>query len=148
MSESPDSPTGFGNVTRFVCGGLADLGHRVSILGWQTRGAPRTWNGCQLYPTSGGTAFGADVLLFYLQRLRPDVLITLADVWWLSWIAHPLIAATGAPWWFYYPLSGDCGDNRLPESWVHILRRVDLPIAMSRYGLDVTAKNGVAAAYI
>jgi glycosyltransferase involved in cell wall biosynthesis len=92
--------------------------------------------------------FGADVLLFYMQRLRPDVLITLANVWWLSWITHPLIAAAGVPWWFYYPIDGDCGDGRLPESWVQLLRRVDLPIAMSRYGLDVTAKNGVAAAYI
>jgi glycosyltransferase involved in cell wall biosynthesis len=87
-------------------------------------------------------------LLFYLQRLRPDVLITLANVWWLSWIAHPLIATAGVPWWLYYPLDGDCGDSRLPESWIQILRRVDLPIAMSRYGLDVTARNGVAAAYI
>lgn len=147
MSDSPDSPTGFGNVTRFVCSGLADLGHRVSILGWQTRGTPIVWHSCQLYPT-GYSDVGADVLLFYLQRLRPDVLITLGNVWWLSWITHPLIAANGVPWWLYYPLDGDCGEGRLPESWVQVLRRVDLPVAMSRYGLEVTARNGVAPAYI
>ena len=147
MSDSPDSPTGFGNVTRFVCSGLADLGHRVSILGWQTKGTPIVWNSCQLYP-AGYSDVGADVLLFYLQRLRPDVLITLGNVWWLSWITHPLIAANGVPWWLYYPLDGDCGEGRLPESWVQVLRRVDLPVAMSRYGLEVTARNGVAPAYI
>jgi glycosyltransferase involved in cell wall biosynthesis len=147
MSDSPDSPTGFGNVTRFVCSGLADLGHRVSILGWQTKGTPIVWHSCQLYPT-GYSDVGADVLLFYLQRLRPDILITLGNVWWLSWITHPLIATSGVPWWLYYPLDGDCGEGRLPESWVQVLRRVDLPVAMSRYGLEVTARNGVASAYI
>src|SRR3954451_22039363 len=147
MSDSPDSPTGFGNVTRFVCSGLADLGHRVSILGWQTKGTPIVWHSCQLYPT-GYSDVGADVLLFYLQRLRPDVLITLGNVWWLSWITHPLIAANGVPWWLYYPLDGDCGEGRLPESWVQVLRRVDLPVAMSRYGSEETARNGVAPAYI
>src|SRR3954451_5417645 len=147
MSDSPDSPTGFGNVTRFVCSGLADLGHRVSILGWQTKGTPIVWHSCQLYPT-GYSDVGADVLLFYLQRLRPDVLITLGNIWWLSWITYPLIAANGVPWWLYYPLDGDCGEGRLPESWVQVLRRVDLPVAMSRYGLEVTARNGVAPAYI
>jgi glycosyltransferase involved in cell wall biosynthesis len=108
---------------------------------------PTTWNGCQLYPI-GRHSFGADVLLFYLQRLRPDVLITLGNVWWLTFMVHPLIADADIPWWLYYPLDGDCGDGRLPESWVQVLRRVDLPIAMSHYGLDVTAKNGVKATYI
>jgi glycosyltransferase involved in cell wall biosynthesis len=151
MSDSPNSPSGFANVTRSVCGGLSDLGHRVSILGWQTTGIPITWNGCQLYPI-GYNRFGADVLLFYLQRLRPDVLIILADVWWMTYMAHPLIAnfisTAGIPWWLYYPIGGDCGDGRLPESWVQVLQRVDLPIAMSCYGLDVSAKNRVKANYI
>ena len=150
MSDSPNSPSGFGNVTRHVCGGLAGLGYRVSILGWQTREAA-TWEGCRLYPIRHDQ-FGADVLLNYLQRLRPDVLVTLADVWWLTYIAHPLIASflatAGIPWALYYPIDGDCGEGRLPESWVEVLRRVELPIAMSRYGLSVSAQNGVTAAYI
>src|SRR4051794_20752389 len=110
MSNSPISITGFGNVTRSVCSGLADLGHRVSILGWQVAGEtrwpvkrPENWGNCQLYPM-GHHRTGADVLAFYLRRLRPDVLITLYDIWPLPWMAHPLIAKAGIPRWLYYPL--------------------------------------------
>jgi hypothetical protein len=33
MSDSPTSPSGFGNVTRFFGSGLADRGHQARILG-------------------------------------------------------------------------------------------------------------------
>ena len=88
MSDSPTAPSGFGNVSRFVCEGLARRGHEVSIVGWQMRGQAQPWQGCTLYPTRFDT-FGADVLLGYLQRLKPDVLVTLADVWWLTYIGNP-----------------------------------------------------------
>jgi glycosyltransferase involved in cell wall biosynthesis len=49
MSDSPTMPTGYGNATRYVCGILADCGHQVSILGWQTINQVR-WRNCTLYP--------------------------------------------------------------------------------------------------
>lgn len=151
MSDSPVSPSGFGNVTRFVCSYLADRGHRVSILGWQARGRPVPWRNCTLYPVRYN-GFGADVLLGYLRRVRPEVLVTLADVWWLTYIAHPIIAnfmrTAGIPWVLYYPIDADNGDGRLPPSWVRTLKTVDLPVAMSQYGRDVTLANGVDPAYI
>jgi len=151
MSDSPSSPSGFGNVTRFVCDGLAARGHQVSILGWQAHGSPTRWRNCVLYPVRLDS-FGSDVLMNYLQKLRPDVLITLADVWWLTYIANPLIAnfmgTTGTPWALYYPIDGDMGGGRLPPSWVRVLETVDLPIAMSDYGRDVTLANGITPAYI
>lgn len=151
MSDSPTSPSGFGNVSRFVCQGLAARGHHVSILGWQTSGSSVHWQGCTLHPVRLNT-FGADVLLGYLQRIQPDVLITLADVWWLTYIANPVISnfmrTAGVPWGLYYPIDGDLGDGKLPPSWVRILKVVDLPIAMSEYGRDVSRINGIEPAYI
>ena len=151
MSDSPTSPSGFGNVSRFVCEGLAERGHDVAIVGWQMRGQPEPWRGCTLYPTRFDT-FGADVLLGYLQRLKPDVLVTLADVWWLTYIANPTITgflrAAEIPWALYYPIDGDLGEGALPASWVRILERVDIPIAMSQYGRDVTLANGVIPEYV
>jgi len=151
MSDSPTSPSGFGNVTRFVCAALANCGDQVSILGWQARGEPVSWQNCTLYPVRHDS-FGADVLLNYLCRLQPDVLVTLADIWWLTFISHPLIAnfmrTAAIPWALYYPIDSDLGDGRLPPSWVHILKTVDLPIAMSQYGRDVSRINGVQPAYI
>src|SRR5438874_2476580 len=151
MSDSPTSPSGFGNVTRYVCAGLAGQGHQVSILGWQAHGSPARWQNCTLYPVRLNS-FGADVLLSYLQKLQPDVLITLADVWWLTYITNPFIAnfmrTAGIPWALYYPIDGDMGAGRLPPSWSQILQTVDLPIAMSAYGAEVSRVNGVTPAYI
>ncbi len=151
MSDSPSTPSGFGNVTRFVCAGLAERGHEISIVGWQARGRPESWAGCTVYPTRFDT-FGSDVLLGYLQRHRPDVLVTLADVWWLTYIANPAITGflrtAGIPWALYFPIDGDLGDGALPPSWVRILERVDIPIAMSEYGREVSRVNAVTASYI
>ncbi len=151
MSDSPTSPSGFGNVTRFVCAGLAEHGDQVSILGWQARGEPVPWGRCTLYPVRHD-GFGADVLLHYLRRIQPDVLVALADVWWLTFITEPSIATflrtACIPWALYYPIDGDMGGGRLPPSWVQILKTVDLPIAMSEYGRDVTRVNGIEPAYI
>jgi len=151
MSDSPTSPSGFGNVSRFVCAGLAQRGYDVHILGWQNVGAVSTWNGCRVYPVRQD-GFGADVLLEYLTRIRPDALIALADVWWLTFVRHPgiekYLRASLTPWLLYFPIDSDLGDRRLPPSWVRILEAVDVPIAMSAYGRDVALANGVRARYI
>src|SRR2546421_8178554 len=148
MSDSPAAPSGFGNATRFVCTGLANRGHQVSILGWPTQGQPTPWQNCMLYPIG----FSANELLHYLRELQPDVLITLADVCMLEYLNNPVITdfmhTAGIPWVLYYPISADMGENRLPPSWVDTLKAVDLPIAMSRYACDVTQANGVEPIYI
>ena len=159
MSDSPTIPTGFGNVTRRVCTGLADRGHHVSILGWVMRGQPTPWQNCMLYPATPwhhGMPYqrGRDTseLLHYLRQIQPDVLIIQGDVWWPRYIIDSSLAnfmhTNGIPWILYYPIDSDMGENRLPPSWIRILKNVDLPIAMSRYGHDVTQANGVEADYI
>jgi glycosyltransferase involved in cell wall biosynthesis len=157
MSSSPTAPTGFGNVTRYVCAGLADYGHQVSILGWQTRG-PERWHKCTLYPirrnfeSDGLGGFDVNILLEYLSRLRPDVFVMQTDVSWLPYFHHPIIAnfvrTAGIAWALYYPIDGDRGENRLPEDWINLLKTIDIPIAMSRYGAQVSQANGVGAACI
>jgi len=154
ISDSPTVPTGFGSVTRFVCGGLADGGHQVSILGWHAQGQPTPWHNCMLYPSNNvGPNANVDELLSYLRQLQPDVLITQGDIWWwLRYILEPAFAnfmhTASIPWILYYPIDADMGENRLPPSWVRILKTVDLPIAMSCYGRDVVQANGVESAYI
>ncbi len=150
MSDSPDTPSGFGNVTRFVCEGLARRGHRVGILGWQTRN-PFEWNGCKVYPTHLDP-LGSDALYGYLVRHRPDVVIALADVWWLPFFTAPHVRRqmelTDTPWLLYFPIDGDTRDERLPPSWIELLREVDVPIAMSRYGQRIANRCGVHCEYI
>jgi glycosyltransferase involved in cell wall biosynthesis len=151
ISDSPTTPSGFGNVTRFLCGGLAKNGFQISILGWQKQGHASDWDGCRIFPVRRDP-FGADVLLGYLQKLRPDVVVALADVWWLTFITHPLIkrfmTIAGIRWVLYYPIDGDTPEQRLPCSWVKMLQRVDVPVAMSRYGQAICRRCGVKAQYI
>jgi glycosyltransferase involved in cell wall biosynthesis len=149
ISDSPDTPSGFGNVTRFVCEGLAARGHRVSILGWQTETA-NDWNGCKVYPSQG--RLGSDALYPLLVRHRPDLVVALADVWWLPYFAAPHIRRqmemTQTPWALYFPIDGDTGDERLPPGWVDLLREVDMPIAMSRYGQRIARRCGIDCEYV
>jgi len=155
MSDSPTIPSGYGNVTRRVCGYLADRGHEVSILDWQTKGKPIPWQNCMLYsklhPMYSPNACRAE-LVDYVRQLQPDIVVILTDMWWLRDINCPDIAnfmnTARIPWAFYYPIDGDAGEKRLPPRWVHILKTFDLPIAMSRYGCDVAQANGVEPAYI
>ena len=150
ISDSPETPSGFGNVTRFVCGGLAARGHQVSILGWQTKQA-HDWNGCRVHPV-GSDPMGSDALYAYLIRHRPSLVIALADVWWLPYFGSPHVRRqmelTGTPWALYFPVDGNTADGLLPPSWVELLHTVDVPIAMSRYGQRIAADCGVACEYI
>ena len=154
-SDSPTIPSGYGNVTQRICSGLADRGHHVSILGWQTRGKPTRWQNCMLYtklhPGYSPNACRAE-LVDYVRQLKPDIVVMLTDIWWLNDINCPDIAnfmhTAGTPWVFYYPVDGDAGEKRLPSSWIRNLKTFDLPIAMSRYGYDIAQANEVEAAYI
>jgi glycosyltransferase involved in cell wall biosynthesis len=149
ISDSPDTPSGFGNVTRFVCAGLAARGHAVSILGWQTT-EQHQWNGCTVYAASG--ALGSRSLFPFLVRHRPEIVIALADVWWLPYFSAPHIRRqmllTDTPWALYFPIDGDKQGGGLPPSWIEFLGDVDIPIAMSEFGRETARRGGIECTYI
>ena len=151
VSDSPTSPSGFGAVTRAVCRRFAERGHSVEIVGWQTRGFTRRWHGIPVHPVRNDV-FGADALLGYLYRFRPDFVITLADVWWMSFVADPPVQRyldlSGTRWVLYYPIDAADPSGRLPDGWISMLETADVPVAMSRFGVDVSAACGVEAAYV
>jgi len=80
------------------------------------------------------------------------VVIALADIWWLPYFTAPHIRRqlklTNTPWLLYFPVDGETADGGLPASWVQLLREVDVPIAMSRYGVEVAGRCGVTCEYI
>jgi len=55
---------------------------------------------------------------------------------------------TDAPWLLYFPIDGDIGGDRLPPSWVDMLKQVDIPVAMSIYGQRVARTCGIQSEYI
>jgi glycosyltransferase involved in cell wall biosynthesis len=151
ISDSPTTPSGFATVTREVCRRLRDRGHRIEILGWQNHGVTSWWEDIPVHPVRHDQ-FGADVLLGYLMRVRPDFVVSLADVWWMGYLANPQIQSfldvSGARWVHYYPIDGADADGLLPEGWAELLRTADVPLAMSKFGRDVSGASGVDAGYV
>ena len=151
ISDSPTSPSGFGAVTAAVCRRLAERGHRVEIVGWQTRDATTRWEGIPVHPVRHDL-FGADVLLGYLMRFNPQFVITLADVWWMTFMADPGVQRwldlSGSRWALYYPIDGADQDGRLPAGWIRMLETADVPVAMSRFGVGVSGACGIEARYV
>src|SRR5947208_1672460 len=127
ISDSPTTPSGFGNVTASVCSALARAGHDIHILGWQNK-APGSWCGTTLHGM-GSHPMGADVLLRVLDRIRPDLVITLADVWWMTFLTDSALTnwfeASASRWLMYYPIDGNRADGTLPASWLAMLARAD-----------------------
>jgi glycosyltransferase involved in cell wall biosynthesis len=109
------------------------------------------WDGIPVHPVRRDT-FGADALIGYLYRIQPDVVITLADVWWMSFLADPpvqqFLDMSGSRWVLYYPIDGAHVDGRLPAGWIRMLETADVPVAMSRFGVSVSAACGIDAAYV
>jgi glycosyltransferase involved in cell wall biosynthesis len=150
ISDSPTTPSGFGTVTRNICGRLRRLGYKVTILGWQSH-EPGEFEGCEVVPVAG-KRFGGDVLYSLLVRKRPTAVVALADVWWLPDFAAPHVRRQleliDAPWILYFPVDGNKADGTLPASWIQLLREVDVPVAMSKYGRRLAQECGVDCNYI
>jgi glycosyltransferase involved in cell wall biosynthesis len=151
LSDSPTHPTRSGNITHYVCAGLADCGHQVSILGFQTRRQEQRHN-CTLYPFHLQSKPTMHDLSDYLNRLRPDVFVMQGDVQWFPQFNQPVIVnvlrASGITWALYYAIPGELSDGRFQPGWIGILKTIDLPIAMNRYVVQMSQANGVSPAYI
>jgi glycosyltransferase involved in cell wall biosynthesis len=95
---------------------------------------------------------GSDALYRLLLRIRPEIVIALGDVWWMPHFAAPHVRRQmeliDAPWALYFPIDGDMEGEQLPRSWLELLREVDVPVAMSRYGQRIVQQCGISCAYI
>jgi len=148
--------TGYANQTFNILNILTDAGYEVHQLA-----ANAVYNG-QVIPPNGFTfedgtkikyrihptgvhQHGQQMLLPLIQHLKPDFLCILLDTfmlypWFLNLQLAP--ARTG----FYFPSDGGGG---LPHECDSILKKVDFPIAMSKFGQkQLKDVSGVDSDYI
>ena len=146
--------TGFGNIAHNVCNGLAEAGYETYFLGWGFRsdGAyPR--GGYKLLPSGNGT-FGEDVLPYYIQQIKPEILITQADARMLMWVPDMLRQIPNKPTWLLYPvIDGNVWDyegknTKWPSNWTACIKAADKVVAMTKYGQNIMKDNGIESTVI
>ena len=134
LSDSPLASTGFGRVTREVCGRLAKVpGVQIACVGWGFDGWPydRSVFPFLIYP-SASASFGQDTFERVVTEFQPDIVITLSEIWMTQWLSgHPTRGRF--KWIAYYPVDG----SPVYPPWEPMLKEVDEIVAMSQFGKDV-----------
>lgn len=136
-SEQPTRPTGYGVVSREFVKRLVERGHEVYVMGWDYHGEDfKHEEGWTL--VHAGSRFGGDPLVgnattmdYNLNRLKPDVVFSLADVWNTGAIVRSCNRFK-VPHVSYLPIDG----KDLPRKWTDILKMTHTPLWMSQHGRE------------
>jgi glycosyltransferase involved in cell wall biosynthesis len=144
LSDSPLLATGFGRVTAEVLRRLAVVpGVEVACLGLGYDGWPFSADHfpARIYPSPAGGR-GEEAFGRVIEEFRPDVVITLAEIWRIDWLlAHP---ARGLFRWIaYLPLDG----GPFYPPWEPMIKNADEVVAMSDFGQEVF-RTGVPSKHI
>lgn len=149
--------TGYGKVCRDLFSRLAyDPRFECFHAGWQMVGddisyhagnnmlSPKLENSIRLLSASGRHPNGADTLQPYIKMIQPDITFILADTFmFYPWIQN--IDFTPSHSIFYFPSDG----APLPVMCENVLKKVEYPIAMAKWGQKQVLDNyGIDAKYI
>lgn len=138
-SGAPWAGTGYGVQTALFTPRLRDLGHKVEISAtWGSMGDTLEWDGIPVYPADD--RYGNATLAPLYDRVKPDVLITLHDVF----VLNPQIAQgrTMACW---APVDHDPCPPKVTQFFKDSGAR---PIAMSRFGERALKDAGLDPLYV
>ena len=146
-SNSPHAATGYGQQTEQVTSRLIADGHAVAVssnYGYEG-GSPKDFGNLIVYPR-GYDPYSNDVVTAHAQHwsmVNPDLkpmLVTLFDVWvlkgkmWDEHIVHSWVPVDHTP---------------CPPEVLNWLRKPNVrPIAMSKHGQNMMAREGVESIYI
>lgn len=139
----PRAGTGYAEQCGLWVPRFASLGHEVAISAFA--GAPMAmseWNGFAVYP-GGNHRYGADVLPQNARHFRPDLVITLCDLWALGSSPFPAMPHVPAACW----MPVDC--KPLGHRDRGVLNNVRVtPVAMSRHGEQMIREAGSRPLYV
>lgn len=130
MSDSIHIPTGYGRVTKEILTRLNKDKFDIRHFGKQTFGQPHEVYGIMCY-TVGTHKDGKDILGWHLSNIKPDILITLDDLWMHDWLNDMNISPTKLIQ--YAPMDGE----PIPFGCHKHLIKADRNVAMSKFGRRV-----------
>ena len=139
-SCSPWAPSGYGTQTAIWTTKLKEMGHEVSISSyWGIQGGATQWNGIPVYP-GFGNAYCSTSLGQHALMVKPDLIITLGDVWVMD--PNILRELPIAHW-----LPSDCRPMSLADRMVVDASGAQL-IAMSQFGQRNFRQAGYDSVYV
>lgn len=151
MSDTPFRASGFGVVTAEICKRLGDLGNEIMMLGWWSRTAA-TYSGLPVEPCPTCPKAASAAIVRLTADFRPDYLITLSDIPWISYLAddkvRDALSRGGVRWCIYYPVDGVLPNGGLPTGWVRVLSKADAAVTMSEFGEAASARSGIVSTMI
>ena len=138
LSDSPFTNTGYATVTLEILNGLNKLGHECHLMAHNYIGQDIPAGNIKLKDgtpfnfhlySNGRLAYSQDLIVPRIREIKPDFFGVLLDTfmvypWFLDLDFAPAFS------YFYYPSDGGGG---LPDGCDNILRKVNMPIAMSRF---------------
>jgi glycosyltransferase involved in cell wall biosynthesis len=148
-SDSPTSPTGFAGQMKAVVKALADDGHDLFWMGWQTTEKQMYKDEnieIEVLPALNANStqdeiFGRRMYPKYFEEYNPDVLITLGD----AWMVNQIPSYKNRPIWImYYPVDG----HPLNDDIRRTVSSADIAVAMSKYGQQLCKAEGIRTFYI
>lgn len=138
-SGVPWAGTGYGVQTGLFAPRLKALGHDVEISAtWGSMGDTLEWEGMPVYPADD--RYGNATLAALHERVKPDVLITLHDVWVLR---PDIIHGRNVACWT--PVDHDPCPPKVTQFFKQSGAR---PIAMSRFGEKALRDAGLDPLYV
>lgn len=139
-SCAPWSPSGYGTQTAIWMQELVKMGHEVICSSyWGLSGSPTSWNNITVLPGFGNN-YCTPSLHQHAQRVNPDLIITLGDIWVMD--AALLRELPVAHW-----LPSDCRPMSLADRANVEASGAEL-IAMSRFGYDRFKEAGFNPVYV
>ena len=139
-SCSPWANSGYGTQTAIWTRKLTEMGHKVTISSYYgLAGAPTMWNGITVLP-GFGASYCTTSLYQHSQRIKPDLVITLGDVWVLD--PNLLKQLPVAHW-----LPSDCRPMSTADKNVVDASGAEL-MAMSKFGYDRFKSAGFSPVYV
>lgn len=133
MSDSFNCPSGFGQQTYHAVSRLTSGPNAIHIdnIGWQWTGNPAMLNDYWRVLPAGGS-FASEIFPHHIRIYKPDVVITLADLWNVFYLTN-MRREHDFKWMQWMPIDGLSIAGR---KWSSQYNNVDVMVAMSDFGYD------------
>ena len=139
LSDSPLTTTGFSTQSHGLANRLSDKGWRIHYMAHNYMGQRLPPNGFKLMDGTtnnyflygvGRAPYCQDLITPFIKEIKPDVFYVLLDTFMLyPWYLNLDTSPAKTTWW--YPSDGGGG---LPKGCEQIIARVNLPVAMAKFG--------------